>query len=477
MIESTSTYHRPVVHALCGEFDPIIINPALAGSAKKKADKYDAGLLAYHGLTGIWRKSFIQSDIQHDLTMVSRRFIKAKQGITKATNAIGTRLIDYNILLPREIQVYSASGKEILQAIVEGVTNPDDAAKRATYYALHLDIPERREKYQRLIEALTALPHLSIYARHVIGALLIEANYFERQCMIYHTWMSELLKKITINYDDGRILNGIDIILLLYSIPGVGTRYGEVFLAEAGIDVVKRFGSALALEAFAGFDPSKTYSADKILSKKSRKGNTYLHTTTIQVAQALLQHGKRDNPLTKWGRSYKTRMGGTGAAHNQAVAGIGKRIIHITYHILRTGKPYDGSRYNFNAHQEKMVKQLQKVATRAHDLANEIHASEVDETARAIATEAIHAFSSIAGIEGGFTLSANAIDESVTELGLKTRTCRALLKANITTLSMLWFRLIQGTLMDIEHFGKKSYDEVVLVLVNSGRIMRRTIKT
>jgi len=81
VIESTSTYHRPIVHALDGEFDPIIINPAHAGNSKKKADIFDAALLAYHGLTGIWEKSFIPSDIQHDLTIVSRRFIKANQGM------------------------------------------------------------------------------------------------------------------------------------------------------------------------------------------------------------------------------------------------------------------------------------------------------------------------------------------------------------------------------------------------------------
>ncbi len=85
---------------------------------------------------------------------------------------------------------------------------------------------------------------------------------------------------------------------------------------------------------------------------------------------------------------------------------MGKRVITISYHILRTGKPYDGSQYNWNAHQTKMVKQLRRVAARAQDLASEIHASEVDDTARAIATEAIHAFSSIAGIKGGFTLNA-----------------------------------------------------------------------
>ena len=84
-----------------------------------------------------------------------------------------------------------------------------------------------------------------------------------------------------------------------------------------------------------------------------------------------------------------------------------------------------------------------------------------------------NAFSSIAGIEGGFTLSANANDEPVSELGFKTRTYHILQKAGISTLSMLWFRIIQGKLMDIEHFGKKSYEEVISVLLNSGRILKR----
>ncbi len=87
-----------------------------------------------------------------------------------------------------------------------------------------------------------------------------------------------------------------------------------------------------------------------------------------------------------------------------------------------------------------MVKQLRRAAARAHDLAREIHTSEVDETARALATEAIHAFTSIAGIEGGFTLSANANDEPVSELGFNTRTSHVLQQAGMTTLSMVWFR-------------------------------------
>jgi hypothetical protein len=473
VIESTSTYHRPIVHALNGEFDPIIINPAHAGNSKKKADKFDAALLAYHGLTGIWEKSFIPSNTQHDLTIVSRRYMKAKQGITRATNAIGSRLIDYNILLPREIQVYSSSGKSIIQAIAEGESNPVEAVKRAKYYSSNLDMPDRKKKYQRLIEALTVLPNLSQYARNVIGALISEAEFFEKQCMIYHNWMTDLLTKIEITDDADRILTGIDIINLLKTIPGVGSRYGEVLISEAGIDVVKRFGSASALQSFAGFDPSKTYSADKVRSKKSKKGNKHIHTTTIQVAQAILQHGKKDNELAKWGRLYKMRMGGNAAAHNQAVAAIGKRIINISYHIIRTGKPYDGNQYNFNTHQTKIVKRLKKVATRVQDLVNEIHTSEVDESARVHATEAINTLSVIAGVEGCFTLNTGVQDKHIAELGLKKRIRNNLLKAGISNFSMLWFRLIQGTLMDIDRFGEKSYNDVVQKLLDSGYILRK----
>ena len=399
--------------------------------------------------------------------------IKATQAITRATNAMGTRLLDENLLLPREIQMKSASARAIIQAIADGVANPVEAVNRATYYARHRNLPDREETYQRLIEALTVLPDVSVSARRVLKALLKDSAHFDRQCLLYHHWMNELLRQLTLTYPDGRTVTGADVVTLLQTIPGVGARYGEVCLAEAGLEAVKRFGSAEALEAFAGCDPSKTYSADKVISSKSRKGNSYLHSTTVQIAQGLLQHGKRDNPLAKWGRSYKMRLGNTIDAHKQAVSAVGKRIIRMSYHILRTGKPYNGDQYNFSVHQTNMVKQLKRVVTRVHDLAGEIHASDVDDTARAMATEAIHAFSAIAGIEGGFTLRARTHDEPVSELGFNTRTCRVLQKAGITTLSMLWFRLIQGTLMDVEHFGKKSYEEVVSVLVNSGRILKR----
>ncbi|ETR70803.1 MAG: hypothetical protein OMM_08543, partial [Candidatus Magnetoglobus multicellularis str. Araruama] len=108
-------------------------------------------------------------------------------------------------------------------------------------------------------------------------------------------------------------------------------------------------------------------------------------------------------------------------------------------------------------------------------LAHEIHASEIDESARIIATEAIHALSSIAGIEGNFTLNSGVQDRPISELGFKRRTCNILLKAGIISFSMLWFRITQGTLLDIDRFGNKSYNDVVKGLVESGYILEKKI--
>ncbi len=212
VIESTSTYHRPVVHTLQDEFEPIIVNPALVGQSKKKADKYDAALLAYHGLTGVWAPSFLLCGRHHDLTVVSRRFMKATQAVTRGTNAIGTRLVDANLLLPREIQMKSASARAIVRAIAEGVTSPVEAVNQATYYANHHDIPERHATYLRLCEALTVLPEVSVSTRHVVQALLHDIAHWERQCLLYHHWMQELLAVLTLSYPDGRHLSGLDVI-------------------------------------------------------------------------------------------------------------------------------------------------------------------------------------------------------------------------------------------------------------------------
>ncbi len=56
--------------------------------------------------------------------------------------------------------------------------------------------------------------------------------------------MHELLQHLTLTSPDGRTVTGEAMVSLLRTIPGVGNRYGEILVAEAGREVVKRCGSA-----------------------------------------------------------------------------------------------------------------------------------------------------------------------------------------------------------------------------------------
>ena len=154
-------------------------------------------------------------------------------------------------------------------------------------------------------------------------------------------------------------------------------------------------------------------------------------------------------------------------------AGLFLHLIESAYHIVRTGKGYDDSRYNFNNHQTQMVKKLKQVSRHVNKIVHEIHVSEDDESAKIVVSEAIQGLSSIAGIEGAYSLKPNIKDKPRTEFGFKKRICSVLTNAGIINLSMLWFRIIQGTLIDVECFGKKSYTEIINGLVDAGYIFEK----
>ena len=71
-IESTSSYHFPVIKAWSGT--PSIVNPSIAGATKRKTDVLDAKLLAIHDLTGVWAESYIPPQSVTELrVMISNR--------------------------------------------------------------------------------------------------------------------------------------------------------------------------------------------------------------------------------------------------------------------------------------------------------------------------------------------------------------------------------------------------------------------
>ena len=59
-IESTGTYHFPIIRALQGV--PRVVNPVITGCARRKTDTLDARLLSYHDITGLWKDAWVFDD-------------------------------------------------------------------------------------------------------------------------------------------------------------------------------------------------------------------------------------------------------------------------------------------------------------------------------------------------------------------------------------------------------------------------------
>lgn len=469
-IESTSTYHRPVVCALFGHYDLILVNPLHAGEQKKKDDKFDAGKLAYHALTGIWPISYIYTDTQHQAKVISRRLQKTVNAKTAASNAIGSTLLDFNIPLSREIKMLSASGIAILESITGGEKDPEKAASAARYY-FNSSSPAVIEKFGKIVDSLTDLPKLPQTIIDTVENLYEIAKFNSELSIQYSDMLDQLLMGETIEYEDGRVLNGLQLQELLLTMKSVGKRYTQVFLAEFGLNIVERFGSAAAACAFAGLDPSKYVSADKVVSTKSRKGNVFLHAQAVQCAQSLLQKGKRSNPLAIWGRSLKARNGGDGKAHNNAVAAVAKRIIIASFHVVRLGKEYDDSGYDYTVHKVKSVQKIRRMNKSIEEIEHGMKGEELDDMIKTAATETIAKMSSLIGIKGGLILNPDVPDMDVVKLGLSTRTVNLLRKNSLDKVSNVWFSILNGSILEIEKFGEKSYEEVVGRLRANGYLL------
>src|SRR5947209_18751133 len=110
VIESTSTYHYPVLLALA-EWTPVVINPMLAGAAKRKTDRWDAQQLAYHCLCGTFQPYIPPTEQERVLRTLLRRRQKVQRAATRLSNGILSRLCMFGI--NPTLRLRSKHGKEV----------------------------------------------------------------------------------------------------------------------------------------------------------------------------------------------------------------------------------------------------------------------------------------------------------------------------------------------------------------------------
>lgn len=120
---------------------------------------------------------------------------------------------------------------------------------------------------------------------------------------------------------------------LLESIPGIGKRTATRLLAE--IEDISRYKSARQVAAYAGLTPRNNRSG-------TLRGQTRLAKTgNARVRKALFlpaMVAKRHNPLV---RSFCQRLAGHGKNKMQLVGAAMRKLIHIAFGVLKSGKVFD----------------------------------------------------------------------------------------------------------------------------------------
>jgi len=121
---------------------------------------------------------------------------------------------------------------------------------------------------------------------------------------------------------------------LLLSIPGIGLTTAAKLLSE--ILDVKLYGSARQLAAFAGLVPRIHESGSSIKRKArlSKTGAPRLRKALYFPAIVAIKH----NPQI---RALGVRMKGRGKCPMQIIGAAMRKLVHIAYGVLKSGRPFD----------------------------------------------------------------------------------------------------------------------------------------
>jgi transposase len=311
-MEATGVYWKPVWHVLDGRFELVLANAAhIRNVPGRKSDVNDAVWIADLLAHGLIRASFVPPQpIQElrDLTRTRRQLVRE---IVQHTQRLQRVLEDANVKLGSVVSdVVGASGRRIVQALIEGETDAERLAQ--------LGSGRLRCSRQELAEALR-------------GSVTEHHRFLLRQ----HLRTIEQLEQTVAEFE-GRIEGVLEPfraeIERLTTIPGISTTAAQILLAEIGPDM-SVFPSVGHLLSWAGLCPRLDESAGKHRSTRLRKGAPWLKPVLVQCAWAA---GRTKNTyLQAQFLRLKARRG-----PRKAAVAVAASILTAAYHMLRDGVDY-----------------------------------------------------------------------------------------------------------------------------------------
>ena len=309
-IESTSTYHLPVL--LAWESSPCVVNPSLAGATKRKTDKLDARLLAIHDLTGIWRPFYVISTDVQDLRVLIGQRDYYSSSATRIGNRINSTILKFGYTYGREGSVVNnATVRSAVENLISDNPHP-----------VSCGLPPDR---------------IPLKTRSVLREDYKQFDEFSHRISEYSKLIRDKVYEMNWPICDGKSVSGRKLIPILMTAPGVGERTAITWLANI-VDPT-RFPNQKAVAAYCSLDPSLKISAQKVTSTKKRKGNKALHSALCMSASIIIS--RHSEFLGRWGYRIYQQTG----KWKKATNAVARRLSTALYFMNLNAVPFSYDNY------------------------------------------------------------------------------------------------------------------------------------
>jgi len=202
------------------------------------------------------------------------------------------------------------SGRAILEAIVQGKTDPSALAALASMRV--------KASPEQLRESLRG--RITEHHRFLLKLHLGQIDALQSAVRDVEARMGKALEPFRAQVD------------LLLTIPGVKRTTAETIAAEIGFDM-SRFPSAGHLISWAGLCPRMDESAGKRRSTRTRQSAQWLKPMLVQAAWAAGR--KKGTYAQSQFQRLRARRGG-----NKAAVAVAASLLTAAFHMLRDGTTY-----------------------------------------------------------------------------------------------------------------------------------------
>src|SRR2546421_3809606 len=264
-MEATGVYWKSLFYALEGLFPELWLCNAqhVKNVPGRKTDLSDAEWLADVAAHGMVRPSFVPPPVIRELRELTRYRKTQIDARAKEIQRLEKVLQDASIKLSSVAsEVWSASSRKIIEALIAGERNPVVLA--------NLVLGRMRPKIAQLEEALAG--HFGAHHAFVCRQVIDHIDFL-------HGSIAALSEEIA-----ARLLPFEASVALVSSVPGIGEVSAQVIVAEIGVDMA-RFPTAGHLSAWAGLAPASHESAGKRRPAGAPHRSRWGRRTMIEVAR------------------------------------------------------------------------------------------------------------------------------------------------------------------------------------------------